>query len=294
MTDPRPCTGSPSDASPQPTSTRTSADRARASSRRAALPAGSAARATPASATTPASASSRRERRHDASARRPRVAHIARPASPPSPTCVALGTSDAAALVRTKLLPLVEADDADHARAAWFSLGAVGRLRSRDDTDPAPCSFAGHPRLDAQDRPRKYEFLAGANTVIDIHPATPHDWILGARRSCSRGHHQGRRSLSAQLAAHFDDDELRFQGTPEQATARLRALLEQIPAHERCATSRSPASATAQEPEWNAFRFDDRTVLVAFDGDVHTNRQVRKQAGQLFDWLSGNKNAPPC
>ncbi len=198
--------------------------------------------------------------------------------------------------VRKKLLPLVEADDAD----LLVRPGSPRRSRhgcgSRDDTRPRPRAASPEPPTAGRTGPTPQVRVPRRREHRHRHPPR-HATRLDPRSPdapAHRGHHQGRRSPQRTAGGPLRRRRAALPGNPEQATARLRALLEQIPAHERCATlAIAGVSNWHKNPEWNAFRFDDRTVLVAFDGDVHTNRQVRKQAGQLFDWLSGNKNATP-
>ncbi len=98
--------------------------------------------------------------------------------------------------VRKKLLPLVEADDADLLVLPWFSLGAVGTAAAAAMTpDPGPVQLRpSHPRLDAQDRPAS---TSSSPARTPSSTSTPPRHTTGSSEPdapAHRGHHQGRRS----------------------------------------------------------------------------------------------------
>ncbi|MEK6312195.1 MAG: hypothetical protein V4755_15985, partial [Curtobacterium sp.] len=201
--------------------------------------------------------------------------------------------------VTTKFRALVTDDDADLLVLPWFSLNDVataataGTEPQRGPTQIRP----SNPREDSRGKPRKYEFLAGQTTVIDLHPAVTADWIQAAPKLLlTEGVIKADSATSAMLAHFHGSDALRIDArlTQDNARTRVRELLAEIPTPDRTLVlAVAGVGNWHKNPEWNAIRLDDRTVAVAFDGDVHTNRHVRKQAQELFDFLEHTKHATP-
>jgi hypothetical protein len=168
--------------------------------------------------------------------------------------------------------------------------------------EATPSSFQVRPRTPRIDKKtgksRKYEFLTGNDTVLDIHPAIPRSWLQSAPRYLiAEGLLKGDAALTALLRNHVPVDEL---GTQEmdrgKASSRnhLSILLDRIPPEDRVVVvSIAGVGNWRHNPEWSSLRLTDKDVLVAFDADVSVNWNVWAMASSLFDFLENTKHAIP-
>lgn len=134
----------------------------------------------------------------------------------------------------------------------------------------------------------KYEFLAGAPTVLDIHPATPGGWLEHTSFCLiTEGILKGDAGLTGMLrAAGVTDDELRYDDETVDALTALRALMKRVPEADRTMIlSFGGVGNWHSHPEWNDMNLKHRTVLIAFDGDLETNPNVYKQGAALWQKL---------
>lgn len=151
---------------------------------------------------------------------------------------------------------------------------------------------------DADGKKRKYETLSGHVLPIDTHPSMTEGWFNTARRVLfTEGVLKGDSALTAQLlAAGVAVSELAANEsyTVEAARALLTGLLTRIPERDRVAILEFAGVANwHSKTEWNVMDLRDREILLAFDGDLRTNRQVWRQANSLFDMFAETKKATP-
>lgn len=179
----------------------------------------------------------------------------------------------------------------------WHTAGDV----IREGIDAVSQSTQVRPRtpLETRDGSKpKYETLAGHPSVIDLHPATPSGWLSTASRVLiTEGVLKGDAVLSAQLlAAGVDPAKLAaIEGaSTKEARTQLAALLEKVPAVDRVPVlSLIGVGNWHSNPEWNTLNLKDKQVLVAFDGDLRSNKMVWRQASRMFEFLSETKKATP-
>jgi len=196
--------------------------------------------------------------------------------------------------------PLVAADDDDILVLPWFTLNDVATAAAATDGTGARSTITqlrpSTPAVDQNGKSRKYVFLAGTRTALDLHPATPTETITTAPQVLIT---EGVIKADAALTAHLIDfygvtDDLSL-GDPKTAPDRLEALLSGIPAPRRALIlAVAGVGNWHKNPEWNSLDLTDRTVSVAFDGDIHTNAQVLNQARQMFTFLADSRHATPA
>lgn len=190
-------------------------------------------------------------------------------------------------------------DDNDLLVLPWF----VAAGRNADSAIPAPRTLQMRPKTAPVDpatgKAKKYLFLPGEASVVDTHPATPRSWIGSAETIViTEGVIKADAALSALLVAEHGHDALRFTGTVgaghqawegdrDRAIAELSSLMEAVaPHHRTLIVGIGGVGNWHQKPEWESLVLKGRTVAVAFDGDVHTNKQVAAQAKQLDEFLT--------
>jgi len=151
------------------------------------------------------------------------------------------------------------------------------------------------PRVDPDTgRVVKYEFLAGAPTTLDVHPATPPGWLDHTPTAViTEGVLKGDAVLTGLLRANgIPDADLRFDGTGDPIN-RLRGLLQGLPpdAHQ-LVVSLIGVAGWHRHPEWAQIDLTGRTVLIGFDGDVRSNFNVWTQAAKLWRHLAAASATP--
>lgn len=215
------------------------------------------------------------------------------------------GAKDVAGLIYTpkghaaaaKRLALMTNNGNDFMVMPWHSVGDV----MRDGSAAASASTQVRPKtpLPAADgKLAKYETLAGHPSVIDLHPAVTPTWVQSSPRLLvTEGILKGDSVVTAQLIqAGVTTSELAANKALDKAGARLvlAALLERIPTADRVPVlSFIGVGNWKQNPEWNALNLRDKKVMIAFDGDLATKRQVWRQADAVFTFLEESKKAIP-
>lgn len=179
----------------------------------------------------------------------------------------------------------------------WFSAGSVAR-EGIHATSQSTQVRPSMPLAMADGSKPKYELLPGHDSVMDLHPAVAGPWLSGSSRVLiTEGVIKGDSALTAQLlSAGVTVSELAARkGTPVTVAREvLGALMERIPEVERLPIlSLIGVGNWHSNPEWNSLNLRDKKVLVAFDGDLRTNRQVWAQADKIFTFLDESKNATP-
>ena len=140
----------------------------------------------------------------------------------------------------------------------------------------------------------KYEFLTGATTTLDVHPATPPGWLDHTPTAAiTEGVLKGDALLTGLLRANgVPDDDLEFDGTGDPID-RLRRLLRGLPAPEQLlVVSLAGVASWHRNPEWADISLAGRRVIIAFDGDVTSNWNVWHQAAQLWGKLTVARASP--
>lgn len=145
---------------------------------------------------------------------------------------------------------------------------------------------------------KKYEFLSGQQTVLDAHPSTPQEWFEESPAMLfTEGIPKGDAAITAML---LDSDEVSVDDlaignlTEDAARQKLQTLMLSVP-RSKWVTVVSFAGVAnwRNQSEWRMVNLKDRKAYVAFDGDIRTNRQVWRQANDLWKWLADNKHATP-
>ena len=151
------------------------------------------------------------------------------------------------------------------------------------------------PRTDPDTgRVVKYEFLTGAPTTLDVHPATPARWLDHTPAALvTEGVLKGDAALTGLLRGNgVTDRDLEFDGTGDPIE-RLRGLLAALPdAEHLLVVSLSGVTAWHRNPEWAQLTLTGRRVLVGFDGDLRVNWDVWNQAEQLCRRLTATGATP--
>ena len=179
----------------------------------------------------------------------------------------------------------------------WFRLDQVARHGINAEVGSMQIRPSKPLINPADGKKRKYSSLAGAASIIDVHPATPTDWVSDPQKVLfTEGLLKADSALSAQLIAHgFSLTDLAWNDdlTTHQAREKLSQMMQQIPVRARVTIlGLIGVGNWRKNPEWNAVDFRDKKVYVAFDGDVNTNPQVYRQAQGSFEFVEYKGGTP--
>jgi len=178
----------------------------------------------------------------------------------------------------------------------WFS--AEGVAQNDEKGEPQYRSLLqmrpAHPRQDERGRAMKYEFFANSTTVIDSHPAMPHDWFRSSSKILiTEGVIKGDSALTAMLlASGLERSELEVSPsmTRSDAAERLSELMTSVaPARRTLILSSAGVSSWHGKSVWEHLPLSGRQVLLAFDGDVATNWNVWNQANKLWIFAASQR-----
>ncbi|GAA4924275.1 hypothetical protein [Nesterenkonia rhizosphaerae] len=145
-------------------------------------------------------------------------------------------------------------------------------------SDPAP---------DKSGRPLKYVFPKNAGTPLDVHPATPADWLDSTPVAFFvEGLLKGDAALSAYLAHHGAEREL-LARTDDGAREALRDFMSTIPGDERVLIVRATGAQTFNKDasSLRTANWKGRKIWVGFDADISSNRQVYNGAAKFIEHM---------
>lgn len=174
----------------------------------------------------------------------------------------------------------------DGMQMPWFSAADI-QIAARNDVLPEPFTYQirpSHPELNEHGKPIKYEFLAKKGTPLDVHPATPVDWIDGTPAVMfAEGMLKGDSALSAYLHAQGIPYSDLVSAGVDDPREHLRALMAGIPEEDRVLIiSVAGINNTAQNPiDWREINLRGREGWIAFDADLAENRFVYNAAVDL-------------
>lgn len=153
-----------------------------------------------------------------------------------------------------------------------------------------------------KERVAKYEFVAGDPSIIGLHPATPVEWLRADENSrqnidtwlIAEGLFKADAAISGMLMAseNISDEDLLVTDalTHNEYIDRLTLLMKRLERHLRIPVlCIGGVYNWRNNPEWSAFRFDDKDVWIGIDGDVDENRAVWIAANQLWGVLEKKK-----
>lgn len=179
----------------------------------------------------------------------------------------------------------------------WFAVDAVAHsgIIAKSSTTQYRRSEA---ERDQTGREMKYIFRASDPSVIDVHPATPQDWIGDAPNILViEGLAKGDAALTSMLLeAGVTESELAIQDgdTRETLLLRLSGLMGRVPMAKRflVASIAGVDSWKVNIQQWTELRPKGRTTYIAFDGDLRTNPRVWSAADRLFEYLRERSSMP--
>ncbi|MGN7187563.1 hypothetical protein [Microbacterium enclense] len=208
----------------------------------------------------------------------------------------ALGIPDASSFARSHERLVASADD-DILVMPWFI--ASGHLRDQSAPEARNLQIRPSTPEIRDGKPSKYLFLKNEQTLVDTHPSLPKSWVDNSPRMLiTEGIIKADSALSALLSSVHGPDALRFGGTigaghdaiaadRERANSELFRLMEEVPPHQRTVIAAIGGVGNwHNKTEWESLTLRGRTVIVAFDGDVATNPNVRAQAIKLDEFLT--------
>lgn len=178
----------------------------------------------------------------------------------------------------------------------WFSVttvhtvgrGAPGAVLAADEWQVRP-SNPPEQEGSTPEKPKfeKYMFPAKAKTPLDIHPATPVEWIDHTPLvMVTEGLLKGDSALTGWLLdAGITREEL--TELTEDPLGRLKELMDRVPAEDRILfTTIAGVNNINQNPmDWRNISFAGRTVWIAFDADLGKNFYVWRAGKTLEDML---------
>lgn len=174
-------------------------------------------------------------------------------------------------------------DGTDGLAMPWYSVTALTQGSDAGGWQYRP----GTPPTIKGEQGPKYFTGKGARLPLDVHPATPVDWLSTAPTILfAEGLLKGDAALSAYLAAQGAGEDM-LARTDSASRRDLREFLETIPASQQVLIVR-PSSVTTFHSEpgfYAAVDVRDRDCLIGIDGDVATNPKVWDQAKKVVKRL---------
>lgn len=178
----------------------------------------------------------------------------------------------------------------DGMQMPWYSVADLQSAHRREE-QVEPFTYQIRPAAPEDNehgKPIKYEFKSNTGTPLDLHPATPIDWIdTTPVVMFAEGMLKGDSAISAYLrSTGVDWADLKFDGTFD-ARAKLRSLLAAIPEKERILiVSIAGINNAHQHPiDWREIDFKNREGWIAFDADLSVNPFVHAAAKKLYEQL---------
>lgn len=178
----------------------------------------------------------------------------------------------------------------------WFSAttvhtvgrGAPGAVLKADEWQVRP-SNPPEQEDSTPEKPKfeKYMFPAKAKTPLDIHPATPVEWIDHTPLvMVTEGLLKGDSALTGWLLDQGITRE-ELTAATEDPLGRLKELMNRVPAEDRILfTTIAGVNNINQNPmDWRNIAFAGRTVWIAFDADLGKNIHVWRAGANLEQML---------
>ncbi|MBE4720490.1 hypothetical protein [Pseudarthrobacter sp. AB1] len=178
----------------------------------------------------------------------------------------------------------------DGMQMPWYS---VADLQSADRKDEAvkPHTWQIRPKMpedNDQGKPIKYEFKPQTGTPLDLHPATPIDWIdTTPVVMFAEGMLKGDSAISAYLrSSGVSWGELEYDGTFDPVV-KMRSLMDAIPDKDRVLIVSIAGIHNAHQhaADWREIDLKGREGWIAFDADLQINPFVHAAAKKLFEQL---------
>lgn len=204
--------------------------------------------------------------------------------------------------LKNGLTRLVAQQDEDLLAMPWFSARSVA-----EDQAAARASVYQYrpssPMFNAEGKSAKYMFFPGQNMVIDLHPATPVEWLEDAKSVIvTEGLLKGDSALTAQLLAYGTSVEELSKvfgdtGAPlstQDARLLLQSHMLRIPTQLRTVVANSASVTTWQgkDADWRKVGLRGKRVIVAFDGDLAENVNVWRETDKMFRFVRAEKGEP--
>ncbi len=144
------------------------------------------------------------------------------------------------------------------------------------------------PKMNENGKIAKYAFLPGSQLRLDIHPATPQDWIEEAPQVLlNEGLLKGDSGLTAMLLSSGSTPaDLAAVEDMAAARIRLREIMDRVPRSLRTLIVNA-ASVTGwdRHADWRAIPLRGRRAIVAFDGDLVSNANVWRETDKARSFL---------
>ncbi len=194
------------------------------------------------------------------------------------------------------------ADDDDMLAMPWHSARSV----AEDGTDSKASLYQYRPSspiADENGKVAKYKFFPGQSMVIDVHPATPVEWMQESNTVLvNEGLLKGDSALTAQLLAYGATVEelskvIGDNGVPltvSEARSLLQTIMLRVPKGLRTVIANSASVTTwdGKDGDWRKIGLRDKRVIVAFDGDLAENANVWRETDRIFKFIRQSKGQP--
>lgn len=204
--------------------------------------------------------------------------------------------------LKSGLTRLVSAPEEDLLAMPWFAARTVAQdgIASRAGVYQYRPSTPVH---NEDGKPAKYKFFPNQSMVIDLHPATPVEWLDESKEVLvTEGLIKGDSALTALLLAGGASVEelskvMSNTGAPltvQESREALQQIMLRVPASLRTvvASSASVTTWNNKDTDWRKIRLNGKRVVVAFDGDIGENAMVWKETKKIFDYIRSEKGSP--
>lgn len=176
----------------------------------------------------------------------------------------------------------------------WYSANSVG-ISAEGFAEESFLQMRPATPIPTRDgRTKKYDNFTGQTSVVDIHPATPPEWITDTNIPIifTEGIIKGDSTLSALLLANgIGEEDLYAPEGQDSFTAsrtHLRSLMRTL---QRPYLILSAVGVSNHQREsWSNVRLQRREFLLGFDGDMTRNPNVWRETNKLWR-LSASRGA---
>lgn len=199
------------------------------------------------------------------------------------------------AIVRQRELVALVQDDEDILVMPWYAVSQVvedGVNAKSYNTQYRPSRVV----RDARNKVQKYKWFKGEHIVLDLHPATPVEWVDNSLTVLlTEGLLKGDSALTASLlASGVPRKKLAAIADTTKAREELHKLMLAVPKEKRVlvVTSASVTTWSDQAAQWRHLTLRERRVIVAFDGDLASNPMVWQQTQSAMSFFRDRKANP--
>lgn len=175
----------------------------------------------------------------------------------------------------------------------WYAAKSVGNAGENYAIESSLQLRPNTPIVTPDGKVKKYDNILGMNTVVDVHPSTPPEWLNDPTIPVifTEGIIKADSALTANLLdSNFRPSDLYTpHGDKERARIdsliHLRSMLRSLPYARRIIILASVGVSNWERSSWSNITLKDRKLAIAFDGDLARNVNVWREASKLWHFV---------